>query len=814
MDKVQNPMLVKLTPRKCRLRACYGLWTLAFLIVLALAATSSPEAAPPPAAAGAAGPVSYEREVKPLLMARCYACHGNGTRLGDFQIDTREGLLTGGQTHPVVVPGSSAKSFLIKMVSGEAPGEIMPARGPRLTPPEIGLLRAWIDQGLSFGGARSAAFWKPLLAPRRPRLPAARPGSGLVNPIDLLLQPYDRANSVAARLPVDDRTYARRVSLDVVGLLPAPAELAAFERDHRPGKRARLARRLLGRDTAYADHWLSFWNDLLRNDYTGTGYIDGGRTQITHWLYDSLQHNLPYDQFVSQLIDPTPPAAGFTNGIVWRGVVNASQTPAMQAAQNISQVFLGINLKCASCHDSFISNWKLADSYGMAGIYASGPLEMVRCDKPTGRVAPVKFLYPQLGPIDGAAPRPQRLAQLASALTGPADGRLTRTFVNRLWAKLMGRGLVEPTDEMDNRPWDPDLLDWLAADFADHGYDVKRTIALIVTSQAYQRPAVGLASEGVEDFRFRGPVVKRLSAEQFSDAVSTLTGVWPAPAEPFQVVDGHVSSPLGRSGDVRFGSDLLKSGSIPVDVDISGAQVLSLVVSNAGGSATDFDWADWAEPTLLGPHGPIKLTSLPWQSATTGYGQVQIDKSIVGKPLRLADKTFGGGLGTHANSVITYLLPPGVTRFRAMAGPDAGAIEVGNGKTALRFFVVTGDRSLVETRAALAVADPLLRALGRPNREQVVTERLTAATTLQALELTNGRTLADILAAGADRWTQDRSQSPTRLVNLVYAQALGRLPTPAERQAAVAEVGTPVRKDGVEDLLWALVMLPEFQLVY
>src|SRR5947199_1763613 len=193
---------------------------------------------------------------------------------------------------------------------------------------------------------------------------------------------------------------------------------------------------------------------MMRNDYNGTGYMDGGRKQITKWLYQARYTNMPYNEFVAELVNPTPESEGFTKGIVWRGVVNASQTPQMQAAQNLSQVFMGVNLKCASCHNSFINNWKLADAYRMAGIYADGPLEMVRCDKPTGQVAPIHFIYPQLGTIDGAAPREKRLPQLAAVLPTRSNGRLTRTFVNRIWARLMGRGLVEPVDEMDNRPWD------------------------------------------------------------------------------------------------------------------------------------------------------------------------------------------------------------------------------------------------------------------------------------------------------------------------------------------------------------------------
>lgn len=781
---------------------------LAALSLGVAAALAAPVSAVKPAAPGMK--VSYEKQIQPLLVAKCYACHGNGTRLGDFQIDSREGILTGGKTHPVVLPGNSAKSYLIRLVNGEIPGKVMPARGPRLSKAEVGLLRAWIDQGLSFGDAKSASAWKPQLALRAPAVPAAAPGSGLTNPIDLLLQPYYRTNKVPAAPVVDDRTYARRVYLDLIGMLPTPAELREFLNDGKPGKRVRLAERLLADKQRYAEHWITFWNDALRNDYTGTGYIDGGRLQITGWLYQALVENLPYDRFVAELVNPNRESAGFTKGIVWRGVVNASQMPHMQAAQNISQVFMGVNLKCASCHDSFINNWKLADSYGMAGIYADQPLEMVRCDKATGKVAPIKFLYPELGAIDGSAPKEKRWEQLAALLTSKANGRLPRTMVNRLWAKLLGRGLVEPADEMDNRPWDPNVLDWLASDFVEHGYDVKQVLLRIVTSRAYQLPTASLASERAE-FVFTGPVAKRLSAEQFVDAVSSLTGVWSQPASQFQISRGKVVLPSGNRAQVKFESGVLKSGSREIDVDITGAQVLSLVVTD-GGDTGNSDWADWIQPRLVGPQGEVPLTSLKWRSASTGYGAVQLNQSIVQKPLRLDGKTYPQGIGTHANSVITYMLPEGITRFRATVGPDSGAVEMPASPTSIAFYVLTGDRTLVETRAALAVADPLTRALGRPNREQTVTQRQSVATTLQALELTNGQRLAGMLETGAARWTEDSRRTPDEVVTVLYLHALSRPPKPAERAAALELLGSPMRKDGAEDLLWVLLMLPEFQL--
>ena len=112
------------------------------------------------------------------------------------------------------------------------------------------------------------------------------------------------------RLPLDDAAFARRVFLDLIGLLPPPEELDAFLKDATADKRTRLVRSCSADQRAYADHWLTFWNDLLRNDYPGTGYIDGGRKQITAWLYQSLLDNKPYDQFVRELISPTPDVGG------------------------------------------------------------------------------------------------------------------------------------------------------------------------------------------------------------------------------------------------------------------------------------------------------------------------------------------------------------------------------------------------------------------------------------------------------------------------------------------------------------------------
>src|SRR5438105_2001877 len=159
---------------------------------------------------------------------------------------------------------------------------------------------------------------------------ATRPAAGNQRPFVRLLAACFDQHKVTPPSPLDDAAFARRAHLDLIGLLPAPGELDAFLADQSPDKRATLVRRLLDEKRAYADHWLAFWNDLLRNEYKGTGYIDGGRKQITGWLYQSLLDNKPYDKFIRELINPTTESEGFIKGIKWRGEVNASQVVELQ----------------------------------------------------------------------------------------------------------------------------------------------------------------------------------------------------------------------------------------------------------------------------------------------------------------------------------------------------------------------------------------------------------------------------------------------------------------------------------------------------
>ena len=397
----------------------------AILIATAPLAAAAPAGKLPPPATHT---VDFEKEIKPLFEAACVKCHAKGKDKGGFSLETRESFLKGGDTEPGAKIGKSAESSIVELVAGVDPDAVMPKKGTRWTHEQVGLLRAWIDQGAAWPPGLSFAKPPPEnLQPRKVAL-AERPS---VHPIDNLLSGYFAKKGVSFPTPVDDRTFARRVYLDTVGLLPTAEQLDAFLRDPAPDKRAQLVRRLLGDQRNYADHWLTFWNDLLRNDYKGTGFIDGGRKQISGWLYQSLIENKPYDRFVAELVNPTRASEGFSRGIIWRGNVNASMLPPMQAAQNVSQVFLGVNLKCASCHDSFINDWSLSDAYGLAAVYADEPLELIHCDKPTGRKAALRFLYPEVGVLDPAAPKADRLKRLAEIMTTSA-----REVSEELWDEL------------------------------------------------------------------------------------------------------------------------------------------------------------------------------------------------------------------------------------------------------------------------------------------------------------------------------------------------------------------------------------------
>ena len=464
---------------------------------------------------------SLNLEVRAIMAHNCFQCHSENKQKGELVLDNKRGVFKGGESGPVIVAGRPDESELYDRISRSPDADgVMPKKGKVLKSDEIDLIKLWIEKGAHWSDRALKIFPEAALALNKPPLPES---SSEVHPVDRLVDAYFEKHRVAWGPLVDDRAFVRRAYLDIIGLLPEPEQITSFVNDGNPNKREQLIDGLLNDKHGYTQHWLSFWNDLLRNDYSGTGFITGGRKQITDWLYKALETNKPYDTIIRQLVNPTQESEGFIKGIKWRGVVNSSQRTEMQAAQNIGQSLMGMNVKCASCHNSFISNLTLEQSYGFASVFADSVLELNRCDKPIGKMAQVNFLYPELGSV-AADSLGQRLELLADVMVKPENGRLYRTLINRIWQRLMGRGLIEPVDEMDNAPWDASVLDWLAADFRDSGYDLKHLIRQIMTSKTYQLTTVAYKKPEAlkKDYVFEGPTLRRMTAEQFSDAVSQI----------------------------------------------------------------------------------------------------------------------------------------------------------------------------------------------------------------------------------------------------------------------------------------------------
>ncbi len=770
--------------------------------------------------------VDFAHQIVPILRENCAKCHLDIARKGGLSMNTRELLVKGSEDGEVVKPGDAEHSSLIDLILSDDKTERMPPKGERLTTADVAVLRDWINGGLKWepGFTFAKDVYEPPLKPRLPELPPAVDGRS--HPVDRIIDRYFAKNHITRPAPLADAAFIRRLSLDLTGLLPAPDAITAFVHDADPAKRAKLIDSTLARDQDYAEHWLSFWNDLLRNDYQGTGYIDGGRKQVTKWLYDSLLENKPYDRFARELLDPPDAdSQGFIDGIRWRGTVNASQTREVQFSQSISQTFLGLNMKCASCHDSFVDRWKLDDAYGLAAIYSDHPLEIERCDKPTGRMAKPAWIFPEIGQVDAGAARPERLKQLAALMTHPENGRFSRTIVNRLWQRLMGRGIVHPVDSMGTPPWDADLLDFLAVRFVKDGYDLKKSLAFIASSQAYQSESVVTGDPVGEKF-FRGPVARKMTAEQFVDAVWTLTGTAPTATAP------GLPRKLAASSETLSAQwiwSLADAGAVPAGEKISLATAVDLPAAPTSVRAV-FVGDNETEIFLNGQsvakaiNGPVPQT-LDFSGLKVGHNTLLAVVKNAGtapNPAGLileAKVTFADGkiltISSDPSWKWSRSLPDATGKFDHPPTDWLPAIAISKpavwaGMTAALPALLNADPTMV--RASLVPADLLMRALGRPNREQIVSMRPDNITTLEAIDLANGNLLAGLISRGAKTLVASR-KSPEAMVDHVYLQALGRLPGTAEKAGLIEMLGKDPGPRAVEDLLWLVLMLPEFQFV-
>ena len=330
----------------------------------------------------------------------------------------------------------------------------------------------------------------------------------------------------------DDATFLRRVYLDIIGLIPAADEARAFLADKNPNKRAALVDQLLERPE-YADFWSLYWGDHLNN--TKQLLYNKGPYVFTRWLYQAFRRNMPYDQFARELL--TSSGNMYTAGAT-------SYFPLMKKEEDLasitSQVFLGVSIECARCHNHPLEKWTRDDFNGMAAFFSqvryknAGPRNNERVlyvdfkrqfkNPDTNRVYWPK---PLDGPVFATNNEVDRRELLADWITAPQNPFFAKALVNRMWRNFMGRGLVEPVDDfrITNPATNEPLVNELAKDFAAHGYDLHQLIRRITASRAYQFSSKPNAANRDDKMAYSRHYSRRLTAEQLLDSVSQATDV-------------------------------------------------------------------------------------------------------------------------------------------------------------------------------------------------------------------------------------------------------------------------------------------------
>lgn len=364
------------------------------------------------------------------------------------------------------------------------------------------------------------------------------------NKMDRLgLQPSGLAN---------DGMFLRRVFLDIIGTLPTAEEARAFLADTSPDKRKGIIDKLLQRDE-YADYWALLWADLLRVDRHKIEFR--GAVSMTRWLRRQFKENTPYDIFARRIVA----ARGNTYDESPAAFFQAIKKPEA-LGESMSQLFLGVRLECAKCHNHPSDVWRPSDYYGFAGFFSGierkealggGTIIFANGGKDRkdskGRIAPTAALGAAATDLTGHADRREVLADWLVAKENPYFARL---IVNRLWAHYFGRGLVEPVDDMreTNPPTNPELLDALAVHLRERNFDLKALTRTLLNSRAYQLSSEPNETNSSDTRNYSHAQFRPMPAEVLLDAISQVTGIpeefngWPRGQRAIQVWDNSMPS--------------------------------------------------------------------------------------------------------------------------------------------------------------------------------------------------------------------------------------------------------------------------------
>lgn len=525
----------------------------------------------------ASEPPGFNHDIRPILSDRCFACHGPDAdaREANLRLDLAETALADLGGYHAIVPGKPDESELIRRIESDDPEVLMPPPDSHLTlsAGEKAMLRRWIEEG-----AKWETHWS-FQPPIRPEVPELETLEG--TPIDAFVRKRLRAENLEPAPPADPVAWLRRATQDLTGLPPTLDEIDAFVADPSPDARARVVDRLLESDD-FAERMTAEWLDHARYADSNGFQFDNERTMWPwrDWVIGAFRANLPFDRFVTEqlagdLLDkPTRDqliATGFNrnHGYSIEGGIIDEEYRVMYAndkTATFGTLFLGLTLDCARCHDHKYDPVSMTEYYSLYAFFNTsaekgapgeagrkqkaappflelesehGPVRaMIMKDRPRETFVLGQGQFDQPGekiapgtpevlpPFDGH--RPDRLG-LARWLTGEENPLFARVTVNRLWRQFFGVGLVKTVDNFGvqgEQPSHPELLDWLAVEFRDSGWDLRHVIRLIVLSDTYGQSSDFREDVGDPENRLlaRGPSF-RLDGERIRDQALAAAGL-------------------------------------------------------------------------------------------------------------------------------------------------------------------------------------------------------------------------------------------------------------------------------------------------
>jgi Protein of unknown function (DUF1549)/Protein of unknown function (DUF1553) len=443
---------------------------------------------------------------------------------------------------------------------------------------------------------RRASLLVALFLLARPGLTAEKDSTkvrrNLSAAVDRAIDAKLKAEKVVASSRSDDAEFLRRVSLDITGVIPTADRAAAFLDSTDPDKRARLIDELLA-NPQWGKHMADMWSTMLLPKNS-----DNRRLQVepmAKWLEESFNANKPWDQFVTELV--TASGTQDKNGAVTYFLANSTVD---KITDSVTRQFLGVQLQCAQCHNHPFTGWKQTEYWAMAAFFMKvRPDNVARAARngetpglveapaaargrqrlpESAKLVPAKFLQgeaPKLNPTEPYRP------VLAKWLTSSSNPYFAKAMVNRMWHQFMGRGLVNPVDDMHdgNAASHPELLKDLADGFAASGFDVKALVRAICNSQAYQRsskPQPG--NDDAPENLYARQSIRVLSPEQLYDSLIQATGGSSArPDRPARPGAGRRPQAGGRAAFVA--SFMVEDGADPTEYQAGIPQALRLMNS-------------------------------------------------------------------------------------------------------------------------------------------------------------------------------------------------------------------------------------------